>query len=262
MLTRRRLLALLGVTPLVLAVEKRARALGKKSKFRFGVLQLAGVQNPNPTALVHLAERLDEETSISVDLEQAFVEVSATDERLFDTPLLWLTGDRGFPLPSPREIEALRRFLDFGGFLVIDSAEGRAGGEFDASVRALAAEIFQTASGAAALAPLPDDHVVFKSFYLLDSAPGRYALTKQLEAGILDGRAAVLYSQNDLGGAWEREPARRDFTYACYPGGEDQRDHAFRVGVNIVMYALCLDYKTDQVHVPFILRRRKWKDSP
>jgi hypothetical protein len=259
MLTRRQLLGLLGVTPLLLR-SSRARALGNRSKLRFGVLQLAGVTNPNPTGLVHLAERLDEETSITVDLEHAFVEVGATDDKLFETPLLWLVGDRAFPLPSPREIEALRRFLEFGGFLVIDSAEGRAGGEFDSSVRALVGELFQT--GAPPLAPLPEDHVVFKSFYLLDDVPGRYALTKQLEAGILDGRAAILYSQNDLTGAWEREPARRDYSYACYPGGEDQRDHAFRVGVNIVMYALCLDYKTDQVHVPFILRRRKWKDSP
>jgi hypothetical protein len=25
------------------------------------------------------------------------------------------------------------------------------------------------------------------------------------------------------------------------------------------MYALCLDYKADQVHVPFIMKRRRWK---
>ena len=36
-------------------------------------------------------------------------------------------------------------------------------------------------------------------------------------------------------------------------------DLAFRIGVNLVMYSLCLDYKTDQVHVPFIMRRRRWK---
>ena len=51
-------------------------------------------------------------------------------------------------------------------------------------------------------------------------------------------------------GTWEHE---------CYPGGERQRELAFRLGVNLVMYALCLDYKTDQVHVPFIMKRRRWK---
>ena len=47
--------------------------------------------------------------------------------------------------------------------------------------------------------------------------------------------------------------------FMCEPGGERQRELAFRMGVNLVMYSLCLDYKTDQVHVPFIMRRRRWK---
>ena len=45
------------------------------------------------------------------------------------------------------------------------------------------------------------------------------------------------------------------------PGGERQRELAFRLGINLAMYALCLDYKTDQVHVPFILRRRQWQSE-
>ena len=42
-------------------------------------------------------------------------------------------------------------------------------------------------------------------------------------------------------------------------GGERQREMAFRLGINLAMYALCLDYKADQVHVPFILKKRRWK---
>ena len=45
------------------------------------------------------------------------------------------------------------------------------------------------------------------------------------------------------------------------PGGDTQRELAFRLGINLAMYALCLDYKTDQVHVPFILRRRQWQSE-
>ena len=45
------------------------------------------------------------------------------------------------------------------------------------------------------------------------------------------------------------------------PGGDEQREKAFRLGVNLAMYATCLDYKTDQVHVPFILRRRQWQSK-
>ena len=77
-------------------------------------------------------------------------------------------------------------------------------------------------------------------------------------SGAAGGRAAIVYSQNDLGGAWAKD-AFGNWAYQCYPGGDTQREHAFRMGINLVMYAMCLDYKTDQVHVPFILKRRRWK---
>jgi hypothetical protein len=41
------------------------------------------------------------------------------------------------------------------------------------------------------------------------------------------------------------------------PGGEEQREQAFRFAVNVVMYALCLDYKTEQAHIDFIMRTRR-----
>jgi hypothetical protein len=41
------------------------------------------------------------------------------------------------------------------------------------------------------------------------------------------------------------------------PGGDVQREMAFRFAVNVVMYALCLDYKTEQAHIDFILRTRR-----
>jgi hypothetical protein len=31
------------------------------------------------------------------------------------------------------------------------------------------------------------------------------------------------------------------------------------MGINLLMYATCLSYKRDQVHVTEILRRRKWR---
>jgi hypothetical protein len=42
---------------------------------------------------------------------------------------------------------------------------------------------------------------------------------------------------------------------AIVGGSDRQREYAFRVGVNIVMYALTGNYKTDQVHVPALLER-------
>jgi hypothetical protein len=166
-------------------------------------------------------------------------------------------------LPSARDLESLRRHLTFGGMLLIDSAEGRAGGDFDASVRQLCAELFPPPRPG--LVRLPEDHVVMKSFYLIRQVAGRVAASPNLEAAFLGGapgggggRAAIVYSQNDLGGAWTKDQLG-NWAYQCYPGGETQREHAFRLGINLVMYAMCLDYKSDQVHVPFILKRRRWR---
>jgi hypothetical protein len=192
----------------------------------------------------------------SVDVEIAPAMVTPTTDTLHETPFLYLAGERELELPSAAGIEALRRFLTFGGFLLIDSAEGAPDGAFDGSVRKLMTAIFP--SPAKGLELIPQDHVVYKSFYLLDKPVGRLAIAPAMEGVIRDGRIVVAYVANDMGGAWARDDfGNYDFT--CEPGGERQRELAFRMGVNLVMYALCLDYKADQVHVPFIMKRRRWK---
>jgi hypothetical protein len=255
-LSRRGLLAggLAAATALVL--PRRAGAIGPGSKFRFGQLQLgAGAAwNPRPTALRRLGWEIEKRTSINVELEPAVV--TPTSDALHATPFLYLAGQRELELPSQSGIEALRRFLTFGGFLLVDSAEGSTDGAFDGSVRKLMSAIFPAPGKG--LEIVPADHVVYKSFYLLDKPLGRLAIAPATEAVFRDGRIVAAYVANDLGGAWARDDfGNHDFT--CEPGGERQRELAFRMGVNFVMYALCLDYKADQVHVPFIMKRRRWK---
>src|SRR3569623_2052354 len=63
----------------------------------------------------------------------------------------------------------------------------------------------------------------------------------------------VVYSQIDLDGAWARDGFGH-WEHEGIPGGDAQREDAFRFGVNLVMYALCLDYKTEQAHIDYILR--------
>lgn len=226
------------------------------SKFRFGQLQLGQGSgwNPRPGALRRLGWELEKRTSIEVTLDAAVV--TPTSETLHETPFLYLTGEREVELPGPAGIEALRRFLTFGGFLLVDSAEGSSDGAFDGSVRKLMAAVFP--SPAKGLEVVPADHVIFKSFYLLDRPLGRLAIAPALEAVIRDGRIVAAYVANDMGGAWTRDDFG-NYDFPCEPGGERQRELSFRMGVNIVMYALCLDYKADQVHVPFIMKRRRWK---
>jgi len=227
-----------------------ARAIGDRSLFRFGRLALPGLPDQRPTALRRLSWELVRRTSLVTASETA--ELRAADPTLFRFPFLVLSGDRAFALPPEPEIARLRRHITFGGFLLIDSSEGRAGGGFDDSVRRLLAQILPGELPAR----IPDEHVLWKSFYVLRGAPGRILAAPFVEGVERDRRLAVVYTQNDLGGAMARDGFGR-WEHEVIPGGEAQREEAFRFGVNLVMYALCLDYKTEQAHIDYILRTRR-----
>ena len=255
MLTRRGLFSGGIAAAAALALPRAARAIGPSAKFRFGQLQLGSGPswNPRPSALRRLGWELEKRTSLEVELAPAVV--TPTSENLHDWPFLYFAGEREVELPSTAGIESLRRFLTFGGFLLIDSAEGTTDGAFSQSVRKLISTIFPSpAKGLEIVAP---DHVVYKSFYLLDRPLGRLAISPVMEGVFRDGRLVAAYVGNDLGGAWARDDFG-NYDFQCEPNGERQRELAFRIGVNLVMYALCLDYKADQVHVPFIMKRRRW----
>lgn len=246
---RRAFLRGAALAALAAALPRRARALPAGSMLEIGHLQHGGNWDPRPTALRRLAWELSRRTSIEPAGTSSTVRLGQPG--LHRYPMLYLAGTGALPPFSDPERAALRRFLQYGGFLLVDSADGSDGAGFDASVRVELARVLP----ASPLAPLPREHVLYKSFYLLDRQGGRVLVKPWLEAQLLDGRAAVIYSQNDLGGAWARTELG-EWEYPCTPGGEAQRETAFRLGVNLAMYALCTDYKDDAVHLPFILRRR------
>jgi len=257
MIRRRDLLRLgaAGAATLGLAGRGRlARAIGPADQFRFGQLILRPGQGARPSALRRMAWEVDKRTSIAVDLAPRTV--SLKDAKLHETPFLYLAGDREFPIPSESEIEALRRFLTFGGFLLIDSAEGATGGAFDGAVRQLIETLYPPP--APGLEIVAKDHVVYRSFYRIERPVGRLAISPTMEAVMRDGRLVVAYVQNDLGGAWARDDFG-NYELSCEPGGERQRQMAFRLGINLVMYSLCLDYKSDQVHVEYLMRKRRFR---
>jgi Domain of unknown function (DUF4159) len=232
---------------------RRLFALGDRDKFHIAqIVYSGGNWQPRASGPRRLLWEVDKRTSIDTRLEP--VEVRLTDPELHRFPFLYLAGDRAFSPPGDDEVARLRRHLQAGGFLLIDSAEGHPGGGFDQSARQLAARVFPKEP----FTRLDDEHVIYKSFYLLHSPAGRVLAVPYLEAVIHDTRAALVYCQNDLGGAWARDNFGQ-WEHEVFPGGDTQREAAFRLGVNLAMYATCLDYKTDQVHVPFILRRRRWQ---
>ena len=118
------------------------------------------------------------------------------------------------------------------------------------------------------LEPVPRDHVLTKTFFLLKDFPGRYtsgqlwveALPAASEdeperpARAGDGVSSIIITSNDMAGAWA---TRQDgqAMLPMVPGEARQREYAFRAGVNIVMYTLTGNYKADQVHAPALIER-------
>lgn len=232
-----------------LAAPRLALAIGEATAVDIRTVELAsGEPAARPLAAQRLAWELRQRSSVETRLEPTKTRLD--DPKVFESPLLYWVGDRAFPPLSDAELTGLKRFVEFGGAVIVDDAAPDQDG-FDGSIRRELTRAF----GAGALVALPATHTVYRSFYLLNRPVGRVQGPDHLEAVMRGERAAVIYSRHDLGGAFERDNVG-NFLHAVEPGGEQQREQAIRLGVNLVLYALCLDYKDDQVHAPFIMRRR------
>jgi hypothetical protein len=242
-----------GLCALALAVAAlwpgAAGAIGELTAVDIRSVEYGGGRAvPRPTAPQRLAWETRQRTSVETRLEPTRARLS--DPKVFETPLLYWSGDQAFAPLSEPEVTGLKRFVEFGGSVLIDDAAPDQDG-FDASIR----REIERAFGAGALARLPGTHTVYRSFYLLERPVGRVPGLDHIEAVVRSGRAAVIYTRHDLGGAIERDNLG-NYLHPVEPGGDSQREMAIRFGVNLIVYALCLDYKDDQVHAPFIMRRR------
>ncbi len=177
------------------------------------------------------------------------------DDLSFYPLLYWpVTADANL---SPAAIAALNDYTSHGGIILIDTRGGGTGEGFapgaDAALR-------RVAQGLAVppLTPLSSDHVLARSFYLLQEFPGRFAgdtvWVQRDQDRSNDSVSPVIIGGHDWAAAWAIDAAGRS-PYATIPGGIRQRTLAYRFGVNLVMYALTGNYKGDQVHVPAILER-------
>ena len=248
-LNRRQFLSGAGMALLALSCPARAFAFGSNSLFEMRTLAYDGPWERRHGAQARMIWEVMKRTSIEAKLKSGERRLSSPD--LYLTPFLYMSGDGDFSPFVDEETARLRRFLLFGGFLFIDgNLEGGSG--FDDGVRREMARVFPDHS----FEVLPPEHTLFKSFYLLDGRWGRVRRKSYIEGLSRDNRTMVVYSQNDVGGAWMRDNFG-NWQFPCIPGGERQREMAFRFGINLVMYSLCTNYKSDQVHIPFILKRRR-----
>ncbi|MBR9824711.1 MAG: DUF4159 domain-containing protein [Alphaproteobacteria bacterium] len=179
-----------------------------------------------------------------------------TDEILF-FPMIYWPVSRDAPPLSEAAAARVTAYLQGGGLIIFDTQDAdiamlRAGAPHPGLVNVL------ESIDVPALARIPSDHVLTRSFYLLDTFPGRFAdapvwVEANPDGASRDGTSGVVIGSNDWASAWAVDENGRPL--ATVDGGERQRELATRFGVNMAMYALTGNYKADQVHIPDILER-------
>ncbi|MFN4159519.1 MAG: DUF4159 domain-containing protein [Gemmobacter sp.] len=227
----------------------------------------AQVDRISEAGLRGLGLRLYERTTIEPEAPIA-VNIE-TDELAFFPFLYWpVTAD--LPAPSGAAYAKLNRYLRTGGMILFDTRDG----DISASGTTPEARRLQAIAAPLDIPPLeilPEDHVLTRTFYLLQDFPGRYnSQALWVEAAPADAQAAdgmpfrnlndgvtpVVLGSNDWAAAW----AVDDRGAAMFPvgrgfAGERQRETAVRFGINLIMHVLTGNYKSDQVHVPALLER-------
>ena len=224
-----------------------AAAFGRASQVAFALID-AGEASARLKGWTRLGLEVESRTSISVASAPVIVDVEAPE--LFDYPLVICVGQGAAPEWPQARWRRLAHYIRSGGMIYFDSL--RPGDGF--GERCLERVLRQLPADAGA--NLTKEHVVYRSFYLLDQPIGRGLAEGQPRCAQLDGRMVALAADVDLAGALLRDEFGA-WAFTCEPGGEAQRERAVRFGINLLMYALCTDYKADQVHIPFLLKRRQ-----
>lgn len=213
------------------------------------------------SAVLHMRTAVEPVEPMPVNLE--------TDELSVHAFLYWpITPEQA--MPSPATYTRLNRYLRSGGMILFDTRDADVAGFGAASANGRKLQALAAPLDVPPLEPLPSDHVLTRTFYLLQDFPGRHAGPIWVEAApadavraegmpfrnLNDGVTPVVIGGNDWAAAWAVDegglpmfPVGRGFA------GERQREIAYRFGVNLVMHVLTGNYKSDQVHVPALLER-------
>ncbi|MGG5817349.1 DUF4159 domain-containing protein [Falsiroseomonas sp. HW251] len=214
----------------------------------------AEVDEISRAGLVGLSDFVNRRTAASLADPMAVVP-GRDDLSLF--PLLYWPVLGEAAQPDAQAVAALNGFMRSGGIIFFDTRDEGSGEGFSPGSKQALRRITRDLS-IPPLAPVAEDHVLRRAFYLLSELPGRFAggvvwaAREQDRAN--DSVSPVIIGGHDWAAAWAVD-ARGNNPYATVPGGARQRVLAYRFGTNVVMYALTGNYKGDQVHVPAILER-------
>jgi hypothetical protein len=227
---------------------------------------LSDVDAMSRAGLTGLGNVLRQRTSFMAS-DPMGVDVAKDDLSFF--PLLYWPMDPREKDLSPQALSRIADYMRNGGTVFFDTRDlslGATRGPTSPGEQTLRRLISKL--DLPPLEPVPNDHVLTKTFYLLRDFPGRWdggkvwveALphsdpklgTAPSRGG--DGVSPVIIGGNDWAAAWAVDAQGLPLVDVS-PGGPRQRELAYRFGVNLVMYTLTGNYKADQVHVPALLER-------
>jgi hypothetical protein len=191
------------------------------------------------------------------------------DELSFFSFLYWPVTE-SLPTPSDAAYAKLNRYLRSGGMILFDTRDADLAEFGMSSPNGRRLQQIARPLDIPPLEPVPADHVLTRTFYLLQDFPGRHYGDVWVEASpadaeqvdgmpfrnLNDGVTPVVIGGNDWAAAWAMNDAGAPLMrIGRGSGGERQREIAFRFGVNLIMHVLTGNYKSDQVHVPALLER-------
>lgn len=229
----------------------------------------AALDAVSEAGLTGLGDQLWARTAIEPEAPMA-VNIE-TDELAF-YPFLYWPISANQQLPSISAYAKLNHFLRSGGMILFDTRDSETTTYGSApSPEGQMLQLIATGLDIPPLEPIPQDHVLTRSFYLLQDFPGRQAGgTIWVEAAppdaelaegmpfrnLNDGVTPVILGGGDWAAAWAVDTdGIQMFPVGRGYAGERQREIAFRFGVNVFMHVLTGNYKSDQVHVPALLER-------
>lgn len=236
------------------------------TRLAYVVTGLGDVDDMSKAGLVGLGNQLKQRTSYEPQ-EPMGVDIAKDDLSFF--PLLYWPMDPREKDLSPEALSKISDYMRNGGTILFDTRDLTLGATQGSSspgqqtLRRLLGKL-----DLPPLEPVRSDHVLTKAFYILQDFPGRWDGGKvwvealppvDPNAGPAparggDGVSPVIIGGNDWAAAWAVRPDGSPIADVV-PGGERQRELAYRFGINLVMYTFTGNYKADQIHVPALLQR-------
>ncbi|TPK71443.1 DUF4159 domain-containing protein [Mesorhizobium sp. B2-4-15] len=246
--------------------DEAAIAAISKTRIAYVLTGVPGDDSISRAGLEGLTRFLIEKTALEPGAP-AGVDISRDELSFY--PLIYWPINPAAPMPSQAAIARIDAYMQQGGTVLFDTRDQFANG-IGADSTSPATERLRDILGnlnVPPLEPVPSDHVLTKSFFILPEFPGRFAgsplwVEASLDASNADNRpvrtgdgvSPIMITANDFAGAWAVDE-NGDPLLPTVPADPMQRMYALRAGVNIMMYMLTGNYKSDQVHVPILLER-------